>query len=167
MHDEIGSSKKVVGYSTGLISSFLCRRCHCAGRRRRGRAAAVRDGRGSRGVRHRAGGVGVRRGGAAGVPGVGVPLHPPRAHMPGARPPRQVVPALAVAAARVLAAQVRSRYKTLFSSLAGAGRLSRLVHSVGDLSSSVACVGSRRILCALLFSRQPVGRGPALRCNRL
>jgi hypothetical protein len=128
-------------HSTGANLFFPCvvGRCHCAGRRRRGRAAAVRDGRGAGGVRHRAGGVGVRRGGAAGVPGVGVPIHPPGAHVPGARPPRQVVPALAVAAARVLAAQVRSRY-TKHSSppspAPDAGRLSRLAHSLGDLSSS-------------------------------
>jgi len=53
--------------------------------------------------------VGVRRGGAAVVPGGGVPLHPAAAHVPGARPPRQGVPALAVAAARVLAAQVNHK----------------------------------------------------------
>jgi hypothetical protein len=72
-----------------------------------GAAASVRGGRGAGGVRRRAGGVGVRRGGAAVVPGAGVPLHPAAAHLPGARPPRQGVPALAMAAARVLAPKVR------------------------------------------------------------
>jgi hypothetical protein len=72
-----------------------------------GAAAAVRGGRGAGGVRHRARGVGVRRGGAAVVPGGGVPLHPAAADVPGARPSRQGLPALAMAAARVLAPEVR------------------------------------------------------------
>jgi hypothetical protein len=70
-------------------------------------ATAVRGGRGAGGVRHRARGVGVRRGGAAVVPGGGVPLHPAAADVPGARPSRQGLPALAMAAARVLAPEVR------------------------------------------------------------
>ncbi|GJM97053.1 hypothetical protein PR202_ga13949 [Eleusine coracana subsp. coracana] len=61
-------------------------------------------------MRHRAGRVGARRGGAAGVPGVGVPIHPAGAHLPGAWPTRQGLPAVAMAAARVLPTQVRRRF---------------------------------------------------------
>ena len=140
--------------------------------RGRGRAAAVRGGRGAGGLRRRTGRVGARRRRPPVVPGVGVPLHPAAADVPGARPPRQGVPELALAAARLLPAQVRFAVANPPSSLPSPASVSlffrRVVRLTSSCTANIACAGCKNPMPLLLLGVRNAGTvpPPCYACSR-